>query len=190
MKFLLPLLFVFLLACSAKQKTINRSFYHWKTNFNLDSNQINTLNKLEVEKLYVKYFDVKWVDGRAKPVAEVNWQLESSQIIIPVIYITTDVFSNLDSQKVSILAQGCANKIKSLHQRKVFTEIQIDCDWMPSIQDKYFYFLKEIQTHFSNTMFSATVRLYQYKYPKIAGVPPVDKALLMYYNMGELFSKD
>jgi hypothetical protein len=35
---------------------------------------------------------------------------------------------------------------------------------------------------------SCTVRLYQYKYPDLSGVPPVDKALLMYYNMGELTS--
>lgn len=188
MKLLFPFLFLFLLACNTKQKTISRSFYHWKTNFNLDSNQTNTLNKLRVEKLYVKYFDVKWVNGKAKPVADVNWQSESSQIIIPVIYVTTDVFSNLDSANVVILAENCAKKIKTLHQSEVFTEVQIDCDWMPSIKDKYFYFLNEIQTHFNDVVFSATVRLYQYKYPKIAGVPPVDKGLLMYYNMGELFS--
>ena len=35
---------------------------------------------------------------------------------------------------------------------------------------------------------SCTVRLYQYKYPDITGIPPVDKGVLMYYNMGDLLS--
>jgi len=173
-------------ACSDSNHAIVPSFYHWQTNFDLDSSQSKTLTRLNVEKLYVKYFDVKWLKNKAVPVAEVNWKTQANVEIVPVIYITTDVFTNLDSTKIKLLSKNIADKIKQLHPTNSFTEIQIDCDWMPSIKDKYFYFLESVKSHFKNTIFSATVRLYQYKYPDLAGVPPVDKGLLMYYNMGTL----
>ena len=130
-------------ACSDSNHAIVPSFYHWQTNFDLDSSQSKTLTRLNVEKLYVKYFDVKWLKN-------------------PVIYITTDVFTNLDSTKIKLLSKNIADKIKQLHPTNSFTEIKIDCGWMPSIKDKYFYFLESVKSHFKNTIFSATVPLYQY----------------------------
>ena len=35
-------------------------------------------------------------------------------------------------------------------------------------------------------MLSATIRLHQVKYYKQAGIPPVDRGMLMFYNMGKL----
>ena len=65
---------------------------------------------------------------------------------------------------------------------KVNDEIQIDCDWTKSTKDKYFYLLKKIKEK-SKKQISCTLRLYPYKYPDIMGVPPVDKATLMCYNL-------
>lgn len=187
MKYLCSIfLIVVFWSCSEVKHDIIPSFYHWKTNFDLDSSQQKTLNNLKVEKLYVKYFDVKWVNNKAIPVAEVNWITQPNFEIIPVIFMTTDVFTHLDSAQIKVLSKNVASKIKQLHPTSKFTEIQIDCDWMPSIKNKYFYFLESFKSHFTTTVFSATVRLYQYKYPDLAGVPPVDKGLLMYYNMGSL----
>lgn len=67
-------------------------------------------------------------------------------------------------------------------------EIQFDCDWTASTKDKYFLFLKKIKAKFPDKVISSTVRLYGYKYPEKAGVPPVDKGMLMCYNAGELRS--
>lgn len=173
-------------SCSEPKHEIIPSFYHWQTNFKVDSTQNKVLNNLKVEKLYVKYFDIKWVNNRAVPVAEVNWKTQPVFEIIPVVYISTDVFTHLDSAQIKVLTEQAANKIKLIHPSNSYSEIQVDCDWMPSIKDKYFYFLSTIKPHFQDVNLSATVRLYQYKYPDLAGVPPVDKGLLMYYNMGDL----
>lgn len=187
MKYLCSIFLIFVFwSCSEVRDDIIPSFYHWKTNFNLDSSQQKTLNNLKIEKLYVKYFDVKWVNNKAIPVAEVNWMTQPNFEIVPVVFIATDIFTHLDSAQIKVLSKNVASKIKQLHPTSEFAEIQIDCDWMPSIKNKYFYFLESFKSLFTTSVFSATVRLYQYKYPDLAGVPPVDKGLLMYYNMGVL----
>ena len=61
-------------------------------------------------------------------------------------------------------------------------EIQMDCDWTPKSRDKYFYFLRKLKAK-AETQVSCTLRLYPYKYPVKMGVPPVDKAMLMCYNL-------
>jgi len=73
---------------------------------------------------------------------------------------------------------------KSVYNR--ITELQFDCDWTESTRDKYFSFLTHIKKHFSDKLISSTVRLYAYKYPDKAGVPPVEKGMLMCYNAGDL----
>ncbi len=75
--------------------------------------------------------------------------------------------------------------------------LQIDCDWTTKTAPKYFYFLQQIRekldahedggTFASLAMLSATIRLHQVKYPEKSGMPPVDKGVLMFYNMGESF---
>jgi hypothetical protein len=62
-------------------------------------------------------------------------------------------------------------------------EIQIDCDWTASTKENYFYFLKACKNKFKNTRISCTLRLWQYKYRKAAGIPPVDRCMLMCYNV-------
>jgi hypothetical protein len=65
-------------------------------------------------------------------------------------------------------------------------EVQFDCDWTKSTRDKYFAFLEESKKLFAQQLVTSTVRLYQYKYPKEAGVPPVKRGMLMCYNAGDV----
>jgi hypothetical protein len=62
-------------------------------------------------------------------------------------------------------------------------EILIDCDWSEKSKKNYFYLLQKLKLSFPQYALSATVRLWQYKYRKKAGIPPVDKGLLMCYNL-------
>jgi hypothetical protein len=62
-------------------------------------------------------------------------------------------------------------------------EILIDCDWSEKSKKNYFYLLQRLKTNFPQFALSATVRLWQYKYREKAGIPPVDKGLLMCYNL-------
>jgi hypothetical protein len=73
---------------------------------------------------------------------------------------------------------------------KSVTEIQFDCDWTASTRDKYFKFLEMIKNLFSDKLVSSTIRLYQYKYPEQAGVPPVKRGMLMCYNAGDVRDAD
>ncbi len=67
-----------------------------------------------------------------------------------------------------------------------FREIQFDCDWTPSTKNKYFKFLKACEKRFEGKTISATIRLYPYKYQQEMGVPPVDRGMLMCYNIGNI----
>ncbi|ANI88485.1 hypothetical protein A9P82_03735 [Arachidicoccus ginsenosidimutans] len=67
-----------------------------------------------------------------------------------------------------------------------YNEIQIDCDWTASTRDKYFAFLRSLKKQFPDKIISVTIRLYPYKYPDKIGVPPVDKGMLMCYNLGAI----
>lgn len=167
---------------------IVRSFYHWKQKFELSEEQDELLSKLNIHELYVHYFDVSWNGEAAVPLSPVDIIKETNCKIKPVIYITTEVFENSDSTQVQSLAHRIKDKILAIHGDNLLEEIQIDCDWTPSIKEKYFFLLSELKSLFEDVVISSTIRLYQYKYPELAGVPPVDKGLLMYYNMGEITS--
>jgi hypothetical protein len=79
-----------------------------------------------------------------------------------------------DSIKQS-LATGYRNRIK---------EIMIDCDWSVQTRENYFYLLKQLQLQLPEFQVSATLRLWQYKYRDKAGIPPVNRCLLMCYSVG------
>lgn len=62
-------------------------------------------------------------------------------------------------------------------------EILIDCDWTPSTKAKYFSFLEKLKEKMEAAEVSSTLRLWQYRDYKLAGVPPVKRCLLMCYNL-------
>ncbi len=64
-----------------------------------------------------------------------------------------------------------------------YSEVLIDCDWTEGTRDKFFYFLKCLKKDFSGKNITVTLRLWQYKRNKPEDVPPVDRCLLMCYNM-------
>jgi hypothetical protein len=84
------------------------------------------------------------------------------------------------------LGKNILEKIFSI--KKDVREIQIDCDWSGTTKEKYFRLLrflkKEIQKE--KIQLSATIRLHQIKYFKKTGVPPVDRGMLMFYNVDDV----
>lgn len=74
-------------------------------------------------------------------------------------------------------------KAESAKLKVDFKEILIDCDWTEKSQKNYFYLLKQVKKQFPSSKLVATIRLWQYKYATKAGIPPVDKGLLMCYNI-------
>ncbi len=114
--------------------------------------------------------------------------------IIPTVFITNFTFEKLNKEQVSDLVKKVSVKLNSMikrenadeHYPKIFQEIQFDCDWSEKTKDKFFAFLAEFKKLNPQFKLSATIRLYQYKYYPKAGVPPVEKGMLMFYNLTSL----
>ncbi len=183
-------LFFFLSSCTPSKKEITPAFYHWQTNFSLSQSEKDYLQDLSIKKLYVKFFDVDW-NVRAQeplPVAEVILDTTDLQNveIIPTIFITNRSLKNYPLEKMELLGKNILEKIFSI--KEDVQEIQIDCDWSGTTEEKYFrllrFFKKEIQKE--KIQLSATIRLHQIKYFKKTGVPPVDRGMLMFYNVDDV----
>jgi hypothetical protein len=175
-----------------KDKHIERAFYHWKTNLNILPYD-NSLLKLKVNTLYIKFFDVD-LDANTEfpvPVAQVRIKDTASlktYKIIPVIFITNSCIRKLDSLSATSLADKITKLVSDICDMNGITwnEIQIDCDWTEATKNAYFILLQQVKKSLPYKELSATIRLYQVKYRSKTGVPPVDRGLLMAYNMGNL----
>ena len=180
-----------------KVENVERAFYYWK-GYSLGQESLSQINKLKVKKLYVKLFEVDYSETRGNFPYEKNRpsqydfkELDSVKIV-PTVFIKNGIFQYNDEKSLDKLADNIVfliNKYSSSFdysgkKEQIFTydEIQIDCDWTKSTKDKYFYLLKKIKA-LSQKELSCTLRLYPYKYKDIMGIPPVDKAILMCYNL-------
>jgi hypothetical protein len=111
--------------------------------------------------------------------------------IIPVVFIVNQVFSKLDSTRRAVLAGRIATFVEAKVKQSGklgFTELQIDCDWTKRTRENYFDFLQQLKTHplLKGKTLSVTLRMHQVKNIMSSGIPPVEKAMLMCYNMGNL----
>ncbi len=165
------------------------AFYHWKTQLHLSQHEQHYLEAIGGKKLYAKFFDVDWDETTAQPMPLATIELDSALLgnfeIVPTIFITNRTLVNLPIQQMDSLAGLIFYKIKSLALRP-FYEAQFDCDWTKQTQAKFFALLERFKDKAPRTALSATIRLHQLKYFEKTGVPPVDRGMLMCYNMGDL----
>jgi len=166
------------------------SFYYWKQSFQLNKVQTGILSETNTNKLYVRFFDIKWHTKALQPYPEsiIAFRHNSPvSDIIPVVFITNQTFEKLSQQGVDSLAIKCNELIKNLavKQNLNYKTVQVDCDWTVGTKDKYFSFLNSLKALSKKTL-EATIRLHQVKYQFKTGVPPVDRGVLMFYNMGKL----
>lgn len=190
-RWLFPLLLIalitFLVLKPVRHTRVNRSFYYWKQTFKLDSTDLKLLDTLNISTLYIRAMDVdhREING-AVPVSTLYMQsyLPDNIKLIPTVFITNRTFLELSIKGSRELAHKVHGKIKNIMRWESdhICEIQIDCDWNSSTREKYFSFLQSLDS-ITDTPISATIRLHQVKYHKDTGVPPVDKGLLMFYNM-------
>lgn len=173
------------------------AFYHWQAKFSLSEAEKNYLKELNVKRLYVRYFDVDWDEGLGQVVPKSVVSLSKETIekmeYIPVVFITNRTLLKIDERNSEVLAEKIAGKIvqKSDSAHYAFREVQMDCDWTDKTRANYWALLKALRKrlaalNYPNVKISATIRLHQIKYPEKTGVPPVDKGMLMYYNMSDV----
>ncbi|PBQ33163.1 hypothetical protein CNR22_15735 [Sphingobacteriaceae bacterium] len=177
---------------SCKSPHSETSFYYWKTNFKLSALESEILQKNKVETLYIRFFDIDLSKETQKPVPLGLLAHEDSIPrefhIIPVVFITNRTFINLSKAEIDLLAKHVIQKIDAL--KSDYEELQFDCDWSNKTKDNYFYFLEQIRKIIGkNKNLSSTIRLHQVKYYNKTGIPPVERGMIMFYNMGDLSSK-
>ncbi|MEN9609892.1 MAG: hypothetical protein RLZZ628_706 [Bacteroidota bacterium] len=185
-----------LIHCSKPSpKTVLPAFYYWKTVFptaGLSNFEKNVLKNLDNRKIYIKLFDVDWDEAThfPKPVGELSGYKPNDSLIpqiVPTIFITNRTFLQTPKAALDTLATLVLQQIDLKLSNAPFKEIQLDCDWNESSKTNYFEFLKLIHTKLSkNIQLSATIRLHQIKFYEKTGVPPVDRGMLMCYNVSDL----
>jgi hypothetical protein len=167
-----------------------RAFYYWRTEFRLSQNELRVLKDLNVTKLYTRFFDVEWnaLNNTPEPVGKILFTGHPGAVdIVPVVYITNKTLINIPFDKLPELTDKIVNlmrRISAAHSIR-YKEIQIDCDWSDKTRFKYFSLIENIRSAVKVPV-SVTIRLHQIKYRNITGIPPADRGMLMFYNMGNL----
>lgn len=194
-------IFVFMLvlcfpACKNDRppRKTERAFYYWKSIFAPTDFEKRHADSLGVTTLYLKLFDVVWnkTTQDAEPAAKLlvrdtAWLLQKN--IVPVVFITNECLYGQDSAQTQLLATritGLVNKLATQNGFGGYRQLQIDCDWSATTRERYFQLLRAIRSMNGQREITATIRLHQVKYQRSSGIPPVDRGLLMCYNMGDL----
>ncbi len=188
----LGLLALFFFSCGRPKPEPKASIYHWKTSFTLTEPDYAKLDSLEIKRLYVRFFDVDFVNGIVRPKASIQWKEkpDTAYEIVPCVYITVNSLTQTPLAAIDSLADRLYEKVKKQwpHRHLGFKELQLDCDWNQSTRAKFFKLCESIRQkcRADQVLLSCTIRLHQAKYPERTGVPPVDRGMLMCYNMGDL----
>jgi len=181
--------FITLASCQKSQPpTLN--FYHWKTEFRLETEK-EYLRQLNSQKLYVRLFDVDFhPEQGAVPVG--STQIVDTTLpvkaIVGVVFITNRTMLQISPSALDDLAKKITKKIFQKTEKIPLAGIQLDCDWTEKSQENFFKLcnlVKQICKQ-KNLEFSVTIRLHQFKYFSQTGVPPADKGVLMLYNLGDI----
>lgn len=176
-----------------KTRSVQTSFYYWKTVYEHNPVEQKYFNALHCRKLYLRIMDVDAGDNGITPVSPVSFKnaIADSVQLVPVVFIVNQVLITQTHQQLNDLAGKIAyfvtGKVRQSGKRS-FGELQIDCDWTRSTRENYFYLLNRIRSHpdLKNKTVSATLRLHQLKNQQSSGIPPVNRVMLMCYNMGNL----
>lgn len=191
MRFYLFFIVLLIQACRADTppKEVIRAFYYWKSSFQISPYEKQTLDTCGVNKLYIKAFDVDWNFSTKKPMLKAPTvfkdSLPAKMACVPVIFITNQTFKNIPDTSLNTLANFIQKQIKYEWTNKPYNEIQFDCDWTISTRLKYFKFLDLYRQYCQGKTLSATIRLHQIKFAHKTGIPPVDRGMLMFYNMSD-----
>ena len=167
-----------------------RAFYHWKTVFAPTGEEKALLTRHHIDRLYIRLFDVDWHQASGKPLPEGRCRFDTPVPpgieIVPVVYLTNAVFLNEPAPKA--LAQKVWKLTRAMSESAgfIFGEMQVDCDWTDTTRAPFFEFCTALRAlcRAKEVKLSATIRLHQVKYRSRTGTPPVDRGLVMFYNVG------
>ena len=157
-------------------KSPSVEFYYWQQKYDVSATNI-------IKPSYIKCIDIgfeKDVEFRVTQFAT-----RPNKQIVPVVYIDNNILFSTNSNELALKIVQTLDRL-SKENNFDYDVIQVDCDWTPTSKDAYFSLLKAIKK-ISKKSTEATIRLHQIKFYKQTGVPPVDKGILMYYNMSDFY---
>lgn len=192
MKYKYILFFIILLTACQQKREVNTSFYYWRTVYKQNKVENQYLNQFQSKKIYMRIMDVDLdLNQRAVPIAPVSFtdSIPKNLEIVPVVFIVNDILKTQSDAQIEQLAYNILAYVKAKvlqSGQKDYEELQIDCDWTQTTRTKYFELLQKLKQHNKTRILSSTLRLHQLKNQEKSGIPPVDKVLLMCYNMGNL----
>lgn len=180
-------------------------FYFWRTTLELGAAEREALAALSIRRLYLRLFDVVWSSARGGPELAGALRVPARGVlpegveVVPVVFVKHEVLAEVPrSELVGLAAQIELEVAAHLGALAVQpSELQLDCDWTERTREPFFALLVELRRLVAARAaaagrappkLSATIRLHQVKYRERTGVPPVDRGMLMYYNMGRFSS--
>jgi len=177
-----------------ERPAVSQAFYYWRTTFGLTAAEQRALSDLAVDKLYLRAFDVVPGHDDAPELVGVvqvtgSHALSKNVEVVPVVFLKNQIFTSAEPEAQRVLARRVSRELtnlgKALGRARSFQELQLDCDWTDSTRERYFAFVRALrELSAPGTRLSATIRLHQIKFRERTGVPPVDRGMLMFYNMG------
>jgi hypothetical protein len=177
--------------CSAPSR---RAFYYWKAEGMPSAAETAFLDRLRVVRLYLRLFDL---DAGGQPQAALVLKKDSMDAltesgrrqIVPVVYVVPEALRKLDGNALRALGERTAAETMARCRAAGIApaEVQMDYDWTAGTRENYFRFLEGVRGGLAaaggRIVLSATVRLHQVRDRESAGIPPVDRGLLMAYNL-------
>ena len=210
---LLPILLLVLSACgphkggespNTNEPAIpSRGVYFWKTRFDPNEAEIDFLKTYDIQKMYVRMFDVDFDSSptagleKVIPVATTVFISDKPKgvEIVPTVFITARAIISAAREEggVAALAGKIITRVGNMMEYNdlgPFTELQLDCDWSGTgsvtARDRFHALCRETRAILNKDgrTLSVTVRLHQLRQE----APPSDRGVLMLYNTGALRS--
>lgn len=181
-----------LTSCHQESHQYALGFYYWKTQFSLDSKERSVVDSIQTGPLAVRYFDldINFRTGVVRPVAPISFDLlHGLKSTEPVIYIKNRIFNQRSDSAIASWATLTSTMIREINSAIGIESpkvIQLDCDWTATTREAFFFFIEKMKEANPEAEIISTVRLHQIKFRETMGVPPVSRAVLMYYNMGKI----
>ncbi len=178
--------------------TPTRAIYHWKTTFDLTQEDSLFLSRHQINRLYVRLFDVVLDNDYSDPVDEVypagTTVFKSKPIqgveIIPTVYITQGALREYmdKEEELSELIVTRVLAMCSWNELGKISEMQYDCDWTESTRESFARLCCStkniLKDKGQDITLSGTIRLHQLE----EATYPFDRGVLMMYNTGPVMN--
>lgn len=178
----------------SKRVEPTNAIYHWKGVFNPTSEEYAFMEKNDIGRLYIRFFDVAAEYNtvnqfmEAVPIATTKFDgaVPYGVEVIPVTYITVEALRQMEESECQYATQIIERMLAmaSYNELGEIKEIQFDCDWTESTRHIFFLLCEyaSMMLHDMDMTLSVTVRLHQLR----EQAPKADRGVLMLYNTGSV----